>query len=176
MRSSSSKWLLGGGLVILALIIASVGVGLLNRPQSADLLPEGTPGGTVHRYLLAIEQGETRQAYEYVSADLQEKCTFEHFRDTTRQYDRRDTKGGRDIRIALESEQSIDDAVEVRVRITEFRVSAPFDVNENSYTRVFLLEELDGAWRFVNEPWPMFRCPEPVKTSRPVGSPAQMTI
>ena len=164
MRSSSSKWLVGGGLVILALIIASVGVGLLNRPQSADLLPQGTPGGTVHRFLLAIEQGETRQAYQYLSADLQEKCTFEHFRDATRRFDRRDSRGGRDTRIALESEQTLDDAIEVRVRITEFNVSAPFDVSERSYTQDFLLEEIDSAWQFVNEPWPMTWCPEPERT------------
>ena len=149
--------------MILALIIASVGVGLFNRPQSADLLPEGTPGGTVHRFLLAIEQGETQQAYEYLSAELQEKCAFEHFRDTTRRFDRRDTDGGRDIRIALEGEQAIKEAVEVQVRITEFNVSAPFEVNEYSYTQDFLLEELEGSWQFVKEPWPMTFCPDPAK-------------
>ena len=162
MRSSSSKWLLGGGLVILALIIASVAVGLFNRPQSADLLPEGTPGGTVHRFLLAIEQGETQQAYEYLSADLQEECSFEHFRDTTRRrFDRRDTNGGRDIRINLEGEQAIEEAIEVQVRITEFNVSAPFEVNEHSFTQDYLLEEFEGAWLFVKEPWPMTFCPKP---------------
>ncbi|PKB56961.1 MAG: hypothetical protein BZY73_05540 [SAR202 cluster bacterium Casp-Chloro-G3] len=153
--------MLGGGLLILALIIASVVVGLLNRTQNAVLLPEGTPGAAVQQYLVAIEAGETQQAYEYLSADLQEKCTLEHFRDTARYLDRRDANNNRDTRISLESEQSVDNAMEVRILITEFNVSAPFDVNEYSHTEVFLLEELDGGWRFVDEPWPMYGCPDP---------------
>ena len=161
MKSSSSKWLLGGGIVILALIIASVVVGLLNRPQNIALLPEGTPGATVQQYLLAIEAGESRQAYDYLSADLQENCTLEHFRDTTRHLDRRDSNNARDTRITLESERPRDNAIEVQIRITEFYVSAPFDVNEYSHTEIFLLEELDGNWQFVDEPWPMYGCPEP---------------
>ena len=161
MRSSSSKWLVGGGLVILALIITSVVVGLLNRPQSVPMLPEGTPGAAVQQYLMAIEAGQARQAYDYLSADLQEKCTLEHFRDTTRHFDRRDRNDGRDTRITLENERPIDDAIEVRIRITEFNVSAPFDVNEYSYTQDYLLEELDGTWQFVDEPWPMTWCPAP---------------
>lgn len=166
MGSSSSKWLVGGGLVVVAIIIASVVVGLLNRPQSTVLLPEGTPGGTVHRFLLAIEDGESRQAYDYISADLQERCSYEHFRDTTRHFDRRDrfANDSRDTRITLESEKPLDDGIEVRIRITEFQVSAPFDVNEYSYTQDYLLEEIDGTWQFVDEPWPMNWCPQPANT------------
>ncbi|HEU0020430.1 MAG TPA: hypothetical protein VFR55_01970 [Dehalococcoidia bacterium] len=163
MRSVSSKWLLGGGLVILALIISSVVVGLLSRSQTITLLPEATPGGTVQRYLLAIENGETRQAYDYFSADLQERCTFEYFRDTARGYNRIDSNDARDTRISLESERLVDNATEVQIRITESYVSAPFDVNEYSHSEVFLLEQLDGDWKLVDEPWPIYGCPEPVK-------------
>lgn len=161
MKNSSTMWLVGGGAVILVLIVASVVVALLNRPQNIPLLPEGTPAGTVHRYLLAIEANEARTAYNHLSADLQEECTFEHFRDSTRHFESRDTN--RDTRVTLEREQPIDDAMEVRVRITEFYVSGPFDVNEHSYTQDYLLEEIDGTWQFVDEPWPLTYCPEPEK-------------
>ena len=166
MESASSKWLLGVGLVILALVIASVVVSLLNRSQSVTLLPAGTPGETVQGFLLAIEDGENRKAYDYLSTALQEECTLEHFRDSTRAFNRRDRSGENnpDTRISLESERPIDDAIEVRVRITEIRVSAPFDVNEHSHTQDFLLESLDGHWQFVDEPWPMTWCPEPERT------------
>ena len=166
MKGASSKWLLGVGLVILALVIASVVVGLLNRSQSVTLLPAGTPGETVQGFLLAIEDGENRKAYDYLSTELQEECTLEHFRDSTRQFNRRDRSGqnSRDTRISLESERPIDDAIEVRVRITEFRISAPFDVNEHSYTQDYLLGSLDGHWHFVDEPWPLTWCPEPERT------------
>jgi hypothetical protein len=161
MRVSSSKWLVGGGLVTLAIIVASVIVGLLNRPQDVALLPEGTPGGTVQRYLLAIENGETRQAYDSFSAGLQEKCSFEYFRDTARGYNRNASDDARDTRISLESERPVDNAIEVQIRITESYVSAPFDVNEYSHSEVFLLEQIDGTWQFVDEPWPTYGCPEP---------------
>jgi hypothetical protein len=163
MRSASSIWLVGGGLVTLAIIIASVVVGLLNRTQSVTLLPQGTPGGTVQRYLLAIENGETRQAYDSLSTELQQRCTFEYFRDTTRGYDRTVDDAARDTRISLESETPMDRGTEVQVRITESYVSAPFDVNEYSHTEVFFLEQLGGTWQLVDEPWPMYGCPEPVE-------------
>ena len=164
MKSSSSKWLAGAGLAVLAIIVVSVVVAVLNRSQSPVTLPEGTPEGTVQRFLLAIEEGETRQAYDYLSDELQEKCTFAHFQDTTRQFDRRGLNDGRDRRITLESTQPIDDTVAVMVRITEFNVSAPFNVNEYSYTQEYVLGELDGGWRFVDEPWPMTWCPEPPRS------------
>lgn len=164
MRSSSSKWLVGGGLVVLVLIIASVVVGLLNRSQSVPLLPEGTPGAAVQQYLLAIESGESRQAFDYFSADLQKKCTPEDFRDATRQYDRNDPNHATDTRITLESEMPVDDATEVKIVITEFYVSAPFEVNEYSHTQRFRLKQFDGNWLFVEEPWPMYRCAEPKNT------------
>lgn len=161
MQMSSSKWLVTGGVVTLAIIIASVIVGVLNRPGNVALLPEGTPGGTVQRYLLAIENGETRQAYDNFSAGLQEKCTFEYFRDTARGFDRTASDDTRDTRISLESERPVDNAIEVQIRITESYVSAPFDVNEYSHSEVFLLEQVDGIWQIVDEPWPMYGCPEP---------------
>ena len=164
MKSSSSKWLAGAGLAILAIIVVSVVVAVLNRSPNAVAFPEDTPEGTVQRFLEAIEDGETRQAYDYLSIELQEKCTFAHFQDTTRQFDSRDLNGGRDRRITLESTQPIDDTIAVQVRITEFNVSAPFNVNEYSYTQEYVLQELDGNWRFVDEPWPMNWCPEPPRS------------
>jgi hypothetical protein len=163
---SSTKWLVGAGLVVLVIIVASVMVAVLNRPQEAVLLPEGTPEGTVHRYLLAIRNGETRQAYEYLDADLQERCSFEHFRSNTQHFQRQGqgTDRSRDIRVALENVEAINGEVAVRVKITEFSVSAPFNVNEWSYTQEYMLEETDGQWRFVSEPWPMTWCPQPPRT------------
>jgi hypothetical protein len=111
---------------------------------------------------LAIENGETRRAYDSLSADLQERCTFEYFRDSARGYDRAASDDARDTRISLESERPMDNATEVRILITESSVSAPFDVNEYSHSEVFLLEQIDGTWQIVDEPWPMYDCPDPV--------------
>ncbi|MSQ06700.1 MAG: hypothetical protein EXR54_02035 [Dehalococcoidia bacterium] len=167
MRSSSSKWLAGAGLAILVLIIASLAVALLKRPQTQTLLPQDTPAGAVQHYLLAIEEGESRRAYDFLSSDLQTKCTFDHFRETTRWQGRSDTTDSRDSQITLESERLLDDATEVRVRITDFYVSAPFNVSESSHTQNYLLKKLDGNWRFVDKPWPMNYCPELPPVGRP---------
>ena len=160
LQSTSSRWLAGIALVILAIIVVSVVVGLVNRPREADLLLEGTPEGTVQRYLLAVEQGESRRAYEYLGPALQERCDFQHFRDSTRRKDRRVPGRAEDLRVTLEGTQPINGTVEVRVRITQFHVSAPFDFNEYSHVQHFTLEQLDGTWRFVEPPWPMSWCPE----------------
>lgn len=160
LQSTSSRWLAGVALVILVIIVVSVVVGLTKRPREATLLPEGTPEGTVQRYLLAVEQEESRRAYEYLGPALQERCEFQHFRDSTRRINRRGGGTAEDLRVTLEGTQAINGSVEVQVRITQFRVSAPFDVNEYSHVQHFTLEQLDGTWRFDEPPWPMSWCPE----------------
>ena len=160
LQSMSSRWLAGAALVIMMIIVVSVLVAVLNRSREATLLPENTPEGTVRRYLRALEEDGSRNAYDYLSPALQEKCEFQHFRDSTRRIDRRAGGTAEDLRVTLESTQSINGTVEVQVRITQFQVSAPFDVNEYSHTQHFALERLDGTWRFVEPPWPMNRCPD----------------
>ncbi len=160
LQTMSSRWLAGAALVILTILVVSVVVAMLNRSRETTLLPEGTPEGTVQRYLLAIEEDGSRKAYEYLSPTLQEKCEFQHFRDSARRLDRRIGGTAEDLRVTLEGTQAINGRVEVQVRITQFRVSAPFDVNEYSHTQHFVLERLDGTWRFVEPPWPMTWCPE----------------
>ncbi len=160
LQTMSSRWLAGAALVILVILVVSVLVALLNSSREANLLPEGTPEGTVQRFLLAIEEDDTRNAYEYLSPALQERCEFQHFRDSARRIDRRVGGTAEDLRVTLEGTKSVNGAMEVQVRITQFRVSAPFDVNEYSHTQRFALEQLDGTWRFVEPPWPMNRCPE----------------
>ena len=163
LQSMSSRWLAGAALVILVIIVLSVVVALVNRPREADLLPASTPEGTVQRYLLAVEQEEGRGAYEYLAPALQERCDFQYFRNSTRGIRRRAGGTAEDLRVTLEDTKAINGTVAVRVRINRFRVSAPFDFNEYSHVRTFTLEKVDDSWLFVEEPWPMYRCPEAKK-------------
>ena len=163
LQSMSSRWLAGVALVILVIIVLSVVVALVNRPREADLLLENTPEGTVQRYLLAVEREESRGAYEYLAPALQERCEFKSFQDSTRRIGRRAGGTAEDLRVTLEDTKVNNGSVEVRVRITRFRVSPPFDVSEYSHVRHFTLEKVDETWRFVEAPWPMYRCPEPKK-------------
>ena len=159
----------------------AVTVTFLNRSEELPLLPEGTPEGTVHRFLLAVEQGDNRLAYGYLDPELQETCTYQHFRDSTRLFEAKGDPYADDLRVTLEGTESVDGAVEVRVRITRFRVSRPspfsppFDGGESSHGERFTLEMTDGDWLFVDPPWPMKRCPEaaakPSPGERPLRAP-----
>ena len=164
---------------MVTVIVAAVGVTLafLNRTGELPLLPEGTPEGAVHRFLLAIEQGEIRRAYNYLSPPLQETCSYQHFRDTARWFETRGDRNASDLRVTLEGTRTVDAAVEVRVRITRFRVSPPspfsppFDGGESSHSERFTLEMTGVDWRFVDPPWPMKRCPESKERTAPPGPP-----
>ena len=166
LQTTSSRWLAGVALVTVILAAVGVTAAFLYRSVELPLLPEGTPEGTVHRFLLAIEQGDSRRAYDYLSSPLQETCSYQHFRDSNRWIEPGGTRDTGDLRVTLEGTRSIDGAVEVRVRITRFHfsppspLSPPFDGGESSYNERFTLEMTDGEWLFIDPPWPMRWCPE----------------
>ena len=168
MQSMSSRWLAGIAVVILVIIVLSVAIALVNGPREGDLLPENTPEGTVQRYLLAVEQEESRRAYEYLAPALRERCEFHHFRDSTRRR-RWDSNGvDGDLRVTLQGTQPFNGKVEVRVRIKRFQIfnsfyRAPFEPIYDEYSRVhhFMLVQSNGSWRIVDQPWPLEYCFEP---------------
>ncbi|MCI0825640.1 MAG: hypothetical protein J4N90_12895 [Chloroflexi bacterium] len=166
-------------MAVVTVIVAAIAVTVtfLNRSEELPLLPQGTPEGTVHRFLLAVERGDNRQAYDYLDSELQETCTYQHLRDSTRLFEDSGNRYAGDLRVTLEGTESVDGAVEVRVRITRFRVSPPspfsppFDGGESSHGERFTLEMTDGDWLFVDPPWPMNRCPEAGAEPSPGGRP-----
>ena len=177
LQSASSRWLAGAALAIVIVASVGVAVALLNSSKSSALLPEGTPEGTVHRFLLAIEQGQTLQAFDLLSPELQETCTYQHFRDSVRWLDKGSGRGARDLRVTLQGTESINGAVEVRVRIIRFNISPssplflPLSGNEYSHSERFTLEMTGGAWVFVDPPWPMGWCPDLKRGPQPALPP-----
>ncbi len=177
MKTASSRWLAGIAVVIVVVAAAGVTVAFLFRSGELPLLPEGTPEGTVHRFLLAIEEGDKRLAYGYLSPALQETCTYDHFRESARWFEDKDIRNESDLRVTLEGTESDDGVEEVRVRITRFRVSSPspfsppFDGGESSHGERFTLEMTGGDWLFVDPPWPMSWCPEAGEKPSPGGRP-----
>ena len=174
IQSSSSRWLLGVALVVLALVVLAVVVALAMRPGEATLLSKDTAEGTVQRYLLAIEEDDRQEAYGYLSSGLQEACTYDYFRRFT------DRLRLEDVRITLEGTEPLNGSVEVSVRITQFSVSSPLrdpiplSARESPYTERFTLTQAEGDWRFTDPPWPMDRCPglESMPTPTRVPAPA----
>lgn len=147
----SKAWLLGGGVLLGALLVGSVVVALLDE---AEPLPEGTPEAAVQRYLKATGDQEYKLAYSLLSATLQEQCTLEQF------YGGSPAPESRlgDNRITLEETKTIDDTAFVTVRVAQLRGGGPFGTQESSFEHRFTLRQEIGEWRFAEYPWPYFRC------------------
>ena len=150
-------------LAIVVLAGISIVIALLDRRGEPSLLPEGTPAGTIHRYLLAVENGETEAAYGYLDPEIQETCDSQHFRDSQRGFRGGGFSETEDLRVTLVDTRMVEDRVEVHVRITRFQVSPPFGANEYSHGERFVLKQTGGRWAFVEPPWPMNWCPQAEK-------------
>ena len=155
-------WLIGGAVFLVALLVASVIVALLD---SEETQPEGTPERALQLFLDAVRQDDFELAYSFLSEELKEECTVEEF--VGGNFPKRDHL--RDDRVTLESTATVKETVFVTVRVTQFRGSGPFGTSESSFEQRFALRQKEGQWRFTEYPWPFFRCgpfkPEPA--SRP---------
>ena len=156
METISSRWLVAIAAVVAALILVSVVVALVNPRGAGETLPEGTPESVVQRFILALEDDDYSLAHGYLSDELKESCTLEDLRSTTRW----SVDESEDYRVALlEKEELSDGRTQVRVRVTEVRVSPPFGVDEYSHQERYVLVREGGEWHLDESPWPMEWCP-----------------
>ncbi|MFW6174309.1 MAG: hypothetical protein ACOC5K_00835 [Chloroflexota bacterium] len=153
---SSGRWLAGIAAVIALVIVASAGIALMSSGGEADF-PEGTPEGTVQRYIAAIRDRDITQARSYYTSDLRDRCSVQHVRDSSQwTADRLDSN-----RIELlDTEDGEDGEVFVRVRIVEVDVDPPFGVNEHRHEQTYTLVQEEGEWRMREPGWPVSWCPE----------------
>ena len=163
LKSSSSKWLAGIGLTASVLIGVSVVVALVGRGAEPQRFTLGTPEAAVQDYLLAIEDGRDREAYDFIHADVPDGCSYEHFKSTLGEIQSDGVRRDRDLRVSLISVEEVDQTVEVNVRVTRFYAEPPFESSEHSRGERFVLEDQAGSWRFTEPPWPMNWCPDPVE-------------
>ena len=73
--NSSRRWLVIFAIVIGVLVIATVSLVLLTNENKVTLLPEGTPQGTVQRYLMTVQEKDYQKAYSYLSFGPTDKTT-----------------------------------------------------------------------------------------------------
>lgn len=71
--NSSRRWLIIFGIAIGILIIATVSLVLLTKGKEVALLSEDTPQGIVQRYLIAVQEQNYQQAFNYLSFEPSEK-------------------------------------------------------------------------------------------------------
>jgi len=65
---SADRFLLAIIAGIVALVVAALALALMRTPQG--YLPDTTPGGVAHNYLLALKQRDSARAYGYLLPDL----------------------------------------------------------------------------------------------------------
>lgn len=138
------------GLVAL-LIIAGVAIGLSR--QAAPLLPADTPGGTVQRFYVAIQQQDYDAAYALLSATLPDRPTQDKFvaYNLGQSSSRREQQ---DTRVSIKDAQISGSMAVVVVGITHYYNSGPFG-GSNQWTaeETFDLQQEGAAWRITGLPY-----------------------
>ena len=146
----SKIWLFGGMIVVAALVVGSVTIALITG-RDVELLPADSPEGVVQRYLLALKDEEYDEAYNYLTSDLQERCSLAVF------VRRAPSTRVRDTRLTLDETQRFDDTAFVRTSITVFRPVSQFDFplrsSEYTYERTYNLKLENGQWRMAEPDW-----------------------
>ena len=146
----SRIWLFGGMIVVAALVVGSVTIALITG-RDVDLLPADSPEGVVQRYLLALKDEEYADAYNYLTSDLQERCSLAEF------VRRAPSTRVRDTRLTLDETQRFGDTAFVRTSITVFRPVSQFDFplrpSEYTYERTYNLRLEAGQWRMAEPDW-----------------------
>ena len=165
----SRNWLIGGGLFLAALLVASVVVALLEDEES---FAEGSVEETVQVYLRAVEDDDFETAHGLLSSELKDECPIDEFAGGN--IPTRSDLG--DDRVTLEKTTTVKETVFVTVRVTQLRGRGPFGTSESSFEQRFSLRQQEGDWRFTEYPWPFFRCgpfkPEPApRPPAPAASP-----
>jgi hypothetical protein len=146
-RTMSKIWLIGTMAFVIALVVGGVTVALVTNRAGVELLPANSPEGVVQRYLQALEREDLREAYSYLSRDLQSTCSLDDF---VREASWRRMRGDH---VTLEDTQVLDGGALVRARVTVFDPGQPFGPSEYSYDRFFHLKLEEGQWRLVEPEW-----------------------
>jgi len=168
MNSGASRWLAGTAAVVAVLAVAGVIAALL--AGGTEAFPEDSPEGTVQRYLQAVEKSDYRAAHAHLGGQLRQDCPLQEFRQQMR------WRGEQSDRVLLDKTEEVDGRVFVQVRILNVSMDGPFAPSETSRLHEYALEREDGAWRFVEPPWPLGYCkqaPLPVPTVLPADETTQ---
>ena len=167
-KSASARWLAGVGAGVAVIALASIIVAVAGGTGDPPLLPDGTPQGTVQRYILGIDSGDFDTAYALLATDVQETCSLTDFRSQSR------FRQNKDTRVRLEEVIEQGSGTQVAVRISSFSGRPLFDLSEHSYTVRFFTREGADGWRILEAPWPFPSCD--FLPSRPAPNPPKPAL
>jgi hypothetical protein len=136
---------LTGILIGIAVLIVAALVVYFTRQNQATYVPDTTPDGVVHNYVLAILNKDYQKAYGYL-ADLDYKPTLDQFRQAFAVG--RLNPAGNGIKVGKASVTGNDASVEVNMVNTP---SDPFSSGYNNVGTAQLVRQ-NGAWKISTMP------------------------
>ncbi|MCX6002879.1 MAG: hypothetical protein NTX46_00280 [Chloroflexi bacterium] len=143
--NSSRRWLTVFAIVISILVITTVSLVLLTKRNEVVLLPEGTPQGVVQRYLIAVQEKNYQQAYNYLSFNPSQK--IKTYDDWLRM-----VIGAPQIsnqptwKATLGKTTENGDNATVGVIIDTFHPGGPFEDSLRSQQIIFQFSKIDDKW------------------------------
>lgn len=148
----STVLLIGIGVVLAAAIAVAATVAALRGNEQE--FEAGTPERTVQEYLRAIEDRDATAAFAFLAPSLLSRCDPPREMVTQR-------GSGTSIRATLDETKISGTTATVRVQVSETFRDSPFSGGDFKQSVVFELEQVDGAWRFSQMPWPLFCVTKP---------------
>lgn len=142
--SSSSRFLLGFGVLILVIVAISVIIAVIGSNQPVKILPENSPEGTVQRFLTAVRDRDYTKAYDFLAAQTgtDKVNTLEQWVQST-QYSRDSTSSWKAsiVKSTINGDNS-----SVEVAIDVFRPNGPLADPVSSNHITFLLQKAGDRW------------------------------
>lgn len=168
--STSNRWLVIMAAVLALVVLASAAVTLLASDEAQ--FPADTPEGAVQRYFQAVADRDTTEARSYLAPELATRCE-ELPQDSIT------NRGTRSFGVTLTGTEAKSDRTEVRVKLTESSGSPPFGGDSYSQDLLLQLRQVDGQWRFIESPWPLYcatKFPERPAPAVPAATPAATAV
>lgn len=145
---TSGKFLLVFGVIIVAVVAVAVILALTSGNEPVKMLPEDTAGGTVQRFLIAVQERDYDKAYTYLSPST-ENTKLSPYEDWVRSVQSRSDAPSWKASIVKSTGRENSATVEVSVDV--FRPGGPLSNPVHTRTTVFLLQKEDGKW-MINSP------------------------
>jgi hypothetical protein len=145
---TSNRFLLGFGIIILAIVGIAVILAVTGGNEQVKLLPETSPEGTVQRFLLAVKDHDYQKAYGFL-APQPEPVKGDTYENWVRSVQNpRDTSSWK-ASILKSTVRDNDATVEVAVDIIRPEGPLMNPVNTNQVT--FMLQKQEGRW-LISQP------------------------
>jgi hypothetical protein len=141
---NSRLWLIIFAIIIGVIIITTVSLVLLTKENQVALLPVDTPQGIVQRYLIAIQEQDFKEAYDYLSFDPSQEITT--YDDWLRRVGGISRPYQSTWKATLGKTTLNGDNASVEVSIDTFRPEGPFTDPIRNRLIIFQLAKIDGKW------------------------------